>query len=118
MWTLILTVPGLLAAYFMFVRPMLAAMPAFKQFYAEADGFWQKIWAVCGKSLTMIWSYFLMIVGGLFSQLDGIAATLGDPDFKQQVADFLHSDPKLIGYFAMLVSAVTIAARLRSISGK
>ena len=35
-----LTLPGFMAAYFMFVRPMLAAIPSFKTFYAEADTFW------------------------------------------------------------------------------
>ena len=56
-----------------------------------------------------------MIVGGLLNQLDNIAVTFGDPKFKQQVSDFLHADPKMLGYFAMFVSAVTIAARLRSL---
>lgn len=111
-----IALPGLLAMYFMFVRPTLAAMPALKGFYAEADSFWQKVWAVCGKSITMAWSYGLMVIGGIFNQLDNIATTLGDPSFKQQVADVLHADPKALGYFAMLVSAVTIAARLRSLA--
>jgi hypothetical protein len=115
MWTAMLIIPGLLAAYFLLVRPLLRKLPAFQKFYAEADGFWQSVWAVCGKSITMAWSYMLIGAGALLSQLDSIAATLGDPNFKAQVADFLHSDPKYLGYFAMMVSAVTIASRLRSI---
>lgn len=111
-----LVLPGFVAAYFMFIRPALSALPAFKTFYAEADGFWQKAWAVCGKSITMVWSWALMVIGGVFNQLDNIASTLGDPSFKQQVADVLHADPKALGYFAMVVSAVTIAARLRSLA--
>lgn len=111
-----LTLPGFLAAYFMFVRPVLRAMPVLKSFYSEADTFWQKVWAVCGKSLTNLWSGILAVVGGIFSQLDTIATTLGDPSFKQQVTDLIGADPKAIGYFAMIVSAVTIAARLRSIA--
>lgn len=116
MWTLILILPGLLAAYLMFLRPRLKAYPAFAQFYAEADGFWAKVWAICGKSLTMAWSYILMAVGAVFDQIDNIATTLGDPNFKQQVTTLIGSDPKVIGYFAMVVSAVTIATRLRSIA--
>lgn len=115
MWTAILVLPGLFALYLMFLRPRLAAYPAFKDFYAEADGFWAKVWALCGKSLTLVWAYFLGIIGMLFDQLDNIATTLGDPNFKQQVSDLLHSDPKYLGYFAMVVSAFTIASRLRSI---
>lgn len=113
-WLLIL--PGLLAAYFMFLRPRLKAYPAFKAFFDEADGFWAKVWAICGNSLTMAWSYFLAFIGLVLNQLDTIAATLGDPNFKQQVGDFLHSDPKYLGYFAMVVSGFTIASRLRSIA--
>jgi len=115
MFSLIFIIPGLIAAYFMLLRPFLEKLPAFQKFYIEADGFWAKVWAVCGKSLTLSWSYILMGAGALLNQLDSIAATMGDPNFKAQVADFLHSDPKYLGYFAMLVSAVTIAARLRSI---
>jgi hypothetical protein len=113
---LFLVAPGLLAAYLMFIRPALEAMPTLKGFYAEADSFWKKVWAVCGQSITMAWSYALMVIGGVFNQLDNIATTLGDPNFKQQVADVLHADPKALGYFAMVVSAVTIAARLRSLA--
>ena len=116
MWTTILVTPGLIAVYLMFLRPRLAAYPAFKEFYTEADGFWAKVWALCGKSITMAWSYILGGLGLIFNQLDGIAATLGDPNFKQQVADLLHSDPKYLGYFMMVVSAFTIASRLRSIA--
>jgi len=107
--------PGLVFAYLL-LRPVLHAVPAFKKFYSEADGFWSKAWAVCGKSVTMVWSYTLMLAGGLLNQLDNIAATLGDQGFKEQVAGVLHSDPTYLGYFAMLVSAVTIAARLRGIA--
>lgn len=113
-WLLI--APGFVAAYYMFLRPALKARPAFAKFYAEAGTIEQKLWALCGKSLTMAWSYLLGLIGGILNQLDNIAATLGDPNFKQQVTDFLHADPKALGYFVMTVSAVTIAARLRSIA--
>lgn len=112
----ILLVPGLLAFYCLFLRKELAAFPAFKAFYAQADGFWAKVWAICGKSLTMAWAYLLGAIGTMLNQLDTIAATLGDPNFKAQVEQFLHADPKYLGYFAMVVSAFTIAARLKSIT--
>lgn len=116
MWTLILILPGLVCAYFIFLRPVLKALPAFKAFYAEADTIEAKIWAVCGKSLTVAWSYFLMAVAALFNQLDNIASALGDPGFKDQVSELLQTNPKIFSYFVMGISAITLAARLRSIA--
>jgi hypothetical protein len=63
----------------------------------------------------LAWGYFIGAIGVLLNQIDPIAATLGDPNFKQQVSDLLHSDPKYLGYFAMVVSGFTIASRLRSL---
>ena len=111
----ILIVPGLLCVYFFFIRPVLEAVPAFKKFYTEADGFWNKVWAVCGKSATMAWSYILAGVGLAMQMLDPVASTLGDPNLSSQITSTLQSDPKILGYFAIAVSAITIAARLRSI---
>ncbi|WKA31615.1 hypothetical protein [Bradyrhizobium roseum] len=115
MWSFVLIVPGLVVAYLMFVRPVLRAVPAFRSFYAEADSVWQKVWAVCGKSLTVAWSYLVLAASTVLSQIDLLAATLGDPNFKEQVTGVIGTDPKVLGYFAMVVSTVTIAARLRSI---
>ena len=111
-----LIVPGLICVYGFFLRPVLAAMPQFKKFYAEADGFWAKIWAVCGKSATLAWSYILVGIGALVQFIDPMAAALGDPDLKSQVINTLQSDPKILGYVMMAISAITIAARLRSIT--
>jgi hypothetical protein len=105
-WFLIL--PGLLAAYFLFFRSILKAIPALKGFYAEADGFWAKVWAVCGKSVTMVWGYFLAAIGALSS-------ALGDPSIMAQITGALKEHPEYLGYVLMGVSAVTIATRLRSI---
>jgi hypothetical protein len=113
-WLLIL--PGLICAYVFFVRPMLEALPQFQKFYAEADGFWMTVWAVCGKSATMAWSYILAGIGMAVQLIDPVATALGDPDLHNQVTNALASDPKILGYFAIFVSVVTIAARLRSIS--
>lgn len=118
MWLIwsIAILPGLACAYFFFIRPLLEKLPAFKQFYAEADGFWQKVWAICGKSITMAWSYILAGIGAAVQLIDPIASALGDPDLRSQITGTLQADPKLLGYVAMGISLVTIAARLRSIS--
>lgn len=110
-----LILPGLACVYAFWIRPALAAMPQFKEFYAEADGFWMTVWAVCGKSATMAWSYILAGLGMLIQFIDPIASALGDPDLHSQVTDALSSDPKILGYFAMFVAAITLASRLRTI---
>jgi hypothetical protein len=113
---LILIVPGLVCGYAFFVRPILRAVPQLKGFYAEADGFWAKIWAVCGKSATMAWSYIMALIGSVMQAVEPIASMLGDPDVKQQVTDALGANPQLLGYVLMGISAVTIASRLRSLA--
>lgn len=114
MWTLIFILPGLVATYFIFLRPVLHAIPALKEFYTEADGFWAKVWAVCGKSVSVVWGLFLSGAGAAFQLLDPIAAALGEPDLKAQIMEGLKNNPKYLAYALMGISAVTIAARLRS----
>lgn len=116
MLTLLLIVPGLLAAYFIFLRPVLKAIPAFKEFYAEADGFWAKLKALAGNSLTVAWSYFMAGVGFVMQWIEPISTALGDPDLKAQVTNTLQANPVILGYVLMGISAVTLAARLRSIA--
>jgi hypothetical protein len=116
MWTLLFILPGLIAAYFIFLRPVLKALPAFKAFYAEADGFWAKVKALAGNSLTVAWSYFMAGVGLVMQWIDPIATALGDPGLKAQVTDTLQANPVILGYVLMGISAVTLAARLRSIA--
>ncbi len=113
---LALTLPGLVVAYWLYVRPFLRALPMFKKFYASADGFWAKVWALCGKSATMAWGLFLQAVGWMLQLIDPIAATLGDPDFRQQIMSTLGADPKIGGYILMAISFITIAARLRGLA--
>lgn len=116
MITLLFVLPGLIAAYFIFFRSVLKAIPALKSFYAQADGFWAKMWALCGKSVTMAWSYFLAGVGTVMQYLEPIGAALGDPNIKSQVVGALQANPKVLGYVLMGISAITIVSRLRSIA--
>lgn len=113
---LILVMPGIAFAYAMLLRPLLHNIPALKDAYDEADGFWAGVWATCGKSVTVIWGYLLAGVGTALSLIDPIAQLLGDPDLKGQITGYLSANPKALGIFAMVVSVVTIAARLRSIA--
>jgi hypothetical protein len=114
---LLLIVPGLLAAYFLFLRSILHKIPALQKFYDEADGFWAKVWALTGKSITMMWGYFLTAVGMGFELLDKIGPLVGDPtlDLKTTVTTALQNNPALLGYALMGISMLTILARVRSI---
>lgn len=108
MITLMFVLPGLIVAYFLFFRSVLKAIPALKGFYDRADGFWAKVWALCGNSVTMLWGYFLAALGAASS-------ALGDPTIMGWLTSSLREHPEYLGYVIMGVSAVTIATRLRSI---
>lgn len=112
----LLIMPGLACGYALILRPLLAKIPALQKFYAEADGFWAKVWALCGNSVTIAWSWLLAGIGTALGAIDPIATALGDPDLKGQVANALQSNPKILGYVMTGISLVTILARLRSIS--
>lgn len=111
---LALAIPGLIVAYALFLRPLLHALPKLKAFYAEADGFWAKMWALCGKSATLTFAYFVQGVGWCLQWIDPVANMVGDPELRQQIAETLQANPKILGYVLMGISFVTIAARLRS----
>jgi hypothetical protein len=113
---LAMTVPGLVVGYVLFLRPVLRALPQFKAFYAQADGFWQTVWALCGKSTTLAVSAGVQVVGMALQMIDPVASLLGDPDLKQTIADALQTNPKVLGWVMMFISAITIAARLRGLA--
>jgi len=113
---IVLIVPGLVCAYFFFVRPLLKSIPQLKQFYAEADGFWAKVSALGWHSASIAWGYFMMAFGAAMQLVDPLATVLGDPDFSSHVTALVGANPKVLGYFSIFVSLITIAARLRSIA--
>jgi hypothetical protein len=117
-WIICATLLGLAGVYFAIVRPILEAKPQFKSFYDEADTFWKKVWAFSYKSATVLLSYIQGLLGILATQLDSIAALLGDPDFKTQVSNMLGAEPKTLGYVMLAMSLIMFAARMRSISSK
>lgn len=112
-----LITPGLIVLYALVLRPLLRRIPAFAAFYAQADGFWAKVWAMCGNSLTVLWGYVLGGIGAAFSVADHVAAAAGDPNLnlKQQVTDALSNNPQWLGYAVTAISVLTIIARVRSI---
>lgn len=111
----LMILPGLIVGYFLFLRPVLHTLPMLKRFYDEADGFWATAWALCGKSVTMAFSYFLQALSWALQAIDPIATAVGDPDLRQQITDGLQANPKVLGYILMAISFCTIAARLHGL---
>src|SRR5262245_45168529 len=101
----ILIVPGLIAGYALILRPLLHKIPAFKAFYEEADGFWAKVWAYCGNSATVAWSYVVGGIGAALGLLQPLATLVGDPGLQQQVTDSLKSNPQVLGWVMFAISA-------------
>ncbi len=113
----ILIIPGLALFYAMILRPLLHKIPQLQYIYTEADGFWEKIWALCGNSLTMMWGYLLGGFGSMLQVMDWLAQIFGDPDLdlKTKVVDALKEHPSIAAYTLMAISGITVASRLRSI---
>lgn len=106
----------LLIGGYLVIRPMLAAQPQFREFYARANTLWEKAWVFAWNSATVLWSYLLAAFGFLSSQLDHFATLLGDPEFKSQISNVIGADTKTLGYVMMGIAFVTFAARMRSIT--
>lgn len=111
-----LIIPGMILAYALILRPFLRNVPRFKSLYDRADGFWQRVWALCGNSMTILWGYVLGGIGSAFALIDQLGTALGDPsmNLRQQVTDALKDHPEWLGYATIAISAVTIISRLRS----
>jgi hypothetical protein len=73
-----------------------------------------RIKAFCLNSLTIAWSYLLAFLGILLQLLDSAGDVLGDPAIKEQVSAAV-GDPTWAGRVLLVISIVTLAARLRSL---
>lgn len=115
---LLLIAPGMIVGYALILRPLLHRIPAFKAFYDNADGFWAKVWAMCGNSVTVLWGYVLGGIGSAFALIDQVGTALGDPNLnlKQQVVDVLKDNPQYLGYALTGISVITILARIRGLA--
>lgn len=103
--------------YALILRPILRRIPQFQEFYDDADGFWGKVWAYCGGSVTIAWSYILSGIGIAFSLLDKIGPLLGDPDLnlQQMIVDVLKDKPQIAGHVVFAFGLITLFTRLRSL---
>ena len=73
-----------------------------------------KIKILCLNSLTIAWGYLLALLGVMLQVVDAAGDVLGDPAVKEQVSAAV-GDPTWSGRVLLAISAVTLAARFRSI---
>lgn len=113
---IVLVIPGAIVFFYLYVRPMLKSIPLFQRFYEEADGFWSTVWALIGKSVTILWALFLQALGVMFQYLEPIASAFGDPDLRMQISDAMQTNPEVLGKILMGISFITVAARLQGLA--
>ncbi|WP_441237472.1 hypothetical protein [Bradyrhizobium sp. 930_D9_N1_4] len=73
--------------------------------------------AACLHSMTIAWSYCIALAGALASIIDDLADALGDPGVKDQISS-AFGDVKTAGRIMLVISVVTIIARLRTLRRK
>jgi hypothetical protein len=73
--------------------------------------------AACLHSMTIAWSYCIALAGALASIVDDLADALGDPSVKDQIGSAI-GDVKTTGRIMLVISVVTIIARLRTLRRK
>jgi hypothetical protein len=76
----------------------------------------QRLKALCFCSLTMAWSYVLLVGGFVLTNLDAAAAIVTDAQVSASIARAMGTDPKVLGVWTMVVGAITTAARVRSLA--
>lgn len=75
---------------------------------------WDKIKAVCGRSLTIASGYISLVAGEVLGNIDAVADVLGDPQLHDQIQSLIGHDPSLAAGYAKAYGALMIATRLRS----
>jgi hypothetical protein len=70
--------------------------------------------AFCLNSLTIAWGYLLAVLGLMLQLVDAAGDVLEDPAIKDQVSAAV-GDPAWTGRVLLVISIITLAARLRSI---
>ena len=75
---------------------------------------WTKMKAFSLNSLTIAWSYVLALTGAALQAIDSAGDALGDPGIKDQLSAAI-GDPKTTGRILLVISVITMIARLRSV---
>ena len=73
---------------------------------------YDKLWAAMKDSATIFWSKFVIILAALVAQLDNIADFFNMPELKNYI-NLALGNPKTVALIMMVISSLTIVARLR-----
>jgi len=73
-----------------------------------------KLKAICLHSVTVAWGYILAITGAAMTAIDNIGDALGDPNLRDQISNAI-GDARVAGRILLVISIITIVARLRSL---
>ena len=117
LWLFILVLVAMIAAYVLVLRSLLHKLPMLAGFYAEADSFWAKVWALFGRSATVAWGYLITAAATAMQGLSELAQILGDPslDLKAQLIEILKDYPAVVSGIGIAFGLITIVVRLRTI---
>lgn len=78
----------------------------------------ERIKALCMRSLTMAWAYLVGLFGIVMGMVDQVATVLADPTIVQKMTETLGASPRALAAFSLIISVVTIATRTRSLLAK
>lgn len=84
-----------------------------REYREETTGtVYDRIWAAMKDSGTIFWNKFVILLAAVVAQLDNIADFLNMPQLKDYV-NLALGNPKTVALVMLLISSVTIVARMR-----
>jgi hypothetical protein len=77
---------------------------------------WERVKAICFRSLTIAWAYVLGLFGMAMGVIEQVAIVLQDPTIVQKVTEMLGgTSPRVLAAFSLVVSMVTLVTRARGL---
>jgi hypothetical protein len=102
---------------FIFLGSVLALIgfvcwTVYSQYRLTTGTVFQRLLAGARNSATILWSKFVAVIALITMQLDNVADLLGSPELKEFINQWV-GNPKTIAAVMLIISGVTIYARLR-----
>ena len=103
----------LLTSLFFFGVLAYVLWTVWNEYRKQQDGTWMdKLWAAMKQSATIFWNKFVIILAAVVAQLDNIADFLNMPQLKDYI-NLALSNPKTVALIMLIISSISIFARLR-----